>query len=99
MTDPTPTRVELVRNGLQVVVEAVGGLDDVAGRALALWDSIGGNQPAPGPDTPTAGTGISPIAENQWGAGFMPPELQLPARLAPEPDDDDRRGRRPAHPA
>jgi hypothetical protein len=83
---PPPARVEITAGGHQVVVEAVAPLNTVAKKALDLWRET--DNPAVSRAADTVGFSASePIY-----AALLPPEVDLPHRVATSEGRLDRIG-------
>ena len=90
-TQPNPTiHVEISAGGHQVIIEAPTNLDDIAAKALQLWQSTDGPG-ATGSGDGQVSIGFTVISDPVDGP-LMGPESTLPSRLIPDQEtQDDRR--------
>ncbi len=88
--DQPLTRVEITAGGHQVVVESCDPLATVKKVALDLWKAT---------DSAAVTRSVGPVgfqAEHAERSPLMPPELELPHRIATDGGNDDDRTDRPA---
>ncbi len=89
-TDQAPARVEITAGGHQIVVESCDPLATVKKTALDLWKAT---------DSAAVTRAVGAVgfqAEHAERSPLMPPELDLPHRIATDGGNDDDRTDRPA---